>query len=211
MARVPSNSGRPNKPNPAVGKISRASNQSEHPHASGLVPGSEILLEVAKRVTEVAKVPVVGGIAALLHGCGRTTRDIDVYTDDFWATHQKLESAGFLWNSERREHTAQGIPIHMVGADQLGGVPNKQSTIKGVRVISLADLVRAKLTSGLESPRRAKDIADVLELIRVVPLKKDFAAKLPTRLRGTFKRFVDEVHGPRRTTFPTLQLWTRTA
>jgi hypothetical protein len=45
----------------------------------------------------------------------------------------------------------------------------------------------------------------VIELIRVIPLKKDFAAKLPTKLRVPFKRLVDEVHEPRRTPLPTLK------
>lgn len=166
-----------------------------------MVPGSEIMVEIARRVSSVAHAPVVGGIAAILHGCGRTTRDIDIYAADFWQTHEYLEAAGYLWNSQRREHTSpEGIPVHMVGPDQLGGPPKRQSTIRGVKVISLADLVRAKLVSGLESPRRAKDIADVLELIRVVPLKKDFASKLPTKVRGPFKQLVDDVAGPRRTT-----------
>lgn len=181
-----------------------------HPASSGAVPGTEVMVELARRVSSVAKAPVVGGIAAMLHGCGRTTRDIDIYTDDFWRTHEQLEAAGFLWNSERREHVSpEGVPVHMVGPEELGGVPKRQSTIQGVKVISLADLVRAKLVSGLESPRRAKDIADVLELIRVIPLKKDFAAKLPTKLRGPFKQLVDDVHGPRRTTRRTLDIWKR--
>ncbi len=166
-----------------------------------MVPGTEVMFELARKVSSIVRAPVVGGIAAMLHGCGRTTRDIDIYAEDFWRTHEQLEAAGYLWNSERREHvTPEGVPVHMVGADELGGVPKRQSTIRGVKVISLADLVRAKLVSGLESPRRAKDIADVLELIRVVPLKKDFAAKLPTKLRSAFKQLVDDVHEPRRTT-----------
>lgn len=199
MATSPSNPGRGRR---------RSSADSSHPASTGMVPGTEVMVELARRVSIAAKAPVVGGIAAVLHGCGRTTRDIDIYAEDFWRTHEQLEAAGYLWNSDRREHmTPEGVPVHMVGADELGGAPKRQSTIQGVKVISLADLVRAKLVSGLESARRAKDIADVLELIRIIPLKKDFAAKLPAKLRGPFKLLVDEVHGARRTPVRTLDLW----
>ena len=40
---------------------------------------------------------------------------------------------------------------------------------------------------------RSKDIADVEELIRAVPLDKRFAGKLPKNLRGPFKGLVDAV------------------
>jgi len=88
-------------------------------------------------------------------------------------------AAGFNWDARRREHLIDGVPIHLVGPDSLGGPPLRVSTLRGVKVIGLVDLVRGKLTVGLETIRRAKDIADVIELIRVVPLKKNFAPRLP--------------------------------
>lgn len=179
----------------------------EHPTSRGKALGESELLPLARRVTEATGCPMVGGVAVLLHGGGRTTRDLDIYTDDFWETHQRLEDAGFMWNSRQREHTVDGVAIHMVGEDSLGGAPRRLSTIKGVKVIGLADLVRGKLTVGLSTIARSKDIGDVLELIRCVPLGKDFAAKLPTKLRAAFKRLVDEVHGKRRTTTPTLKFF----
>ncbi|MBX9736836.1 MAG: hypothetical protein K2X32_07915 [Phycisphaerales bacterium] len=170
-------------------------------------PGMEEMLRRAKAVTDATGCPVVGGIAVVLHGGGRTTRDIDIYSEDFWATHTLLESAGYQWVPSRREHLVDGVPVHMVKEDSLGGPPKRISTIRGIKVIGLADLVRGKLTVGLSTVSRSKDIADVLELIRIVPLKKDFAAKLPTKLRSAFKRLVNEIHEPRRTTLRTLRLW----
>lgn len=178
-----------------------------HPPSRGLPPGADQLIALARRVTDACGAPVVGGVAALLHGCGRTTRDIDLYSPDFRQTHDKLESAGIRWDARRREHVVDGIPVHMVADDSLGGPPGRVSTIKGVKVIGLADLVRGKLTVGLQNVNRAKDIADVVELIQVVPLKKDFAAKLPRSLRTPFKQLVEQVHGPRRTVIPTLRFW----
>lgn len=160
------------------------------------------MIALSRKVTTVTGAPVVGGIAVLLHGGGRHTRDIDIYSEDFWATHEQLESAGILWDAKGREHVIDDVPVHMVKSDSLGGEPKLISVIEGVRVISLADLIRAKLTVGLEHIRRSKDIAHVLDLIERVPLKKDFAAKLPKHLRTPFKELVDQVHEPRRSSIP---------
>lgn len=168
-------------------------------------------IKLAKKVTEVTGCPVVGGIAVALHGWPRFTGDIDIYSDDFWETHQKLEAAGMMWNAKNREHYVDGVAIHMIAEDSLGGPPKRLSTIQGVRVIGLADLIRGKLTVGLNVVKRRKDILDVLELIRIIPLKKDFAAKLPTALRSPFKQLVDDVHGDRRTSVPPLEFWKKYA
>lgn len=176
-----------------------------------MVPGFEQMLDRARKVTDATGCPVVGGIAAILHGTGRTTRDIDIYSSDFKATHEAMLAAGFKWNAKRREHIVDDVPVHFVADDSLGGPPKKVSTIKGIKVISLADLIRGKLTVGLEAIHRAKDIGDVVELIQNVPLKKDFAAKLPKHLRQPFKELVDQVHGKRHTYLPAAKFWKKYA
>jgi CBS domain-containing protein len=182
-----------------------------HPPSRGEVPGTGALIKLAKRVTSVTGCPVVGGVAVVLHGHGRYTDDIDVYTDDYEATHQDLLDAGLPWNARRREHTIDGTPIHLVGPDVFGEPTARTSTIRGVKVISLRDLVRATLAAGLKSLTRAQDLADVVELVRAVPLDKSFAAKLPTSLRAPFKEIVEQIHGPRRTTIPPMQFWKKYA
>lgn len=184
---------------------------SAHPESNRESPELRSTIELARRVTEATGRPVVGGVAVALHGYPRFTGDIDIYSDDFWETHQRLEAAGIMWDATHREHVVDGMAVHMVKDDSLGGPPKHVSTIRGVRVIGLADLVRGKLTVGLEVVRRRKDILDVLELIRLVPLKKDFAAKLPTHLRKPFKALVDEVHEPRRTPTPPVRFWRKYA
>lgn len=171
-----------------------------HPPSRGEVPGTEDMLALARRVTQASGCPVVGGLAVVLHGWGRYTRDIDIYSTDFKQTHEKLLAAGIEWDAKRREHVVDGVPVHMVGDDSLGGPATRPSTIRGVKVIRLVDLIRGKLTVGLENINRGKDVVDVIELIRIVPLKKDFAPRLPKNLRGAFKELVDQVHAPRRTT-----------
>lgn len=174
----------------------------QHPPSRGRPLGADALVPIAKRVTDASGCPVVGGVAVMLHGGGRNTSDIDIYSPDFWATHEKLEAAGILWDADRREHLIDGVAVHMVKEDSLGGPPKRVSVIDGVRVIGLADLVRAKLTVGLQHVRRSKDIAHVIDLIENVPLDTSFAAKLPPALRAPFKELVDQVHGPRRASIP---------
>lgn len=177
---------------------------TRHPPDRGPAPGEDVLVGIAKRVTAATDAPVVGGVAVILHGGGRSTYDVDIYSQDFWATHQLLEAAGIMWDASRREHVLDGIAIHMVGQDLLGGPPSRISTVRGVKVISLADLIRVKLTVGLNVVNRHKDLAHVTDLIGRIPLKKDFAAKLPTKLRAPFKELVEQVHGVRGTPVPPL-------
>ncbi len=183
----------------------------EHPRSRGKMLGEDDLLPLARRVTEVCGCPVVGGVAVMLHGGGQNTSDIDIYSTDFWATHEKLEAAGILWSAERHEHVIDGVAVHMVKDDSLGGPPKRISIIRGVKVIGLADLIRAKLTIGLTAVKRSKDIGHVIHLIERIPLRKDFAPKLPKDLRAPFKTLVEQVHEPRRTRMPTLEFWKKYA
>ncbi|MEZ6233465.1 MAG: hypothetical protein R3B68_04690 [Phycisphaerales bacterium] len=183
----------------------------QHPRDRGPALGEDTLLPLAKRVTDATGCPVVGGVAVILHGGGRSTSDIDIYSPDRWATHEALEAAGILWDSANREHVIDGVAVHMVDDESLARTPAKTSTIKGVRVLRLADLVAAKLKVGLTSMRRSKDITHVLDLIERIPLKKDFAAELPRSLQSPFKALVDQVHAPRRTTIPPREFWKKYA
>jgi hypothetical protein len=66
-----------------------------------------------------------------------------------------------------------------------------------VLVVSLADLVRTKLRAGLDDLNRARDVADVVELIRSVPLDERFASRLPKEQRPAFEKLVDAVRSAR--------------
>lgn len=175
----------------------------QHPPSRGRAPGLDVMLALAKRVTDATGCPVVGGIAVVLHGGGRHTRDIDIYAADRWAAHERLEAAGIMWASDRREHLVEGVPVHMVADDSLGGPPKHVGDIEGIKVVGLADLVRGKLTVGLQEVKRSKDLAHVIDLIEAIPLNKSFAAKLPQELRAPFRELVDQVRGEsRRTSIP---------
>lgn len=166
--------------------------------------GLDELVPVAHRVTQATGCPVIGGVAVMLHGGGRNTSDIDIHSSDLWATHQKLEAAGFLWDAKKKEHRDQqtGTPVHMVPLEMIGQPIKHVSVIRGIKVAGLADVIRMKLECGLSDIRRSKDLAHVIDLIQAVPLKKAFAAKLPPKLRAAFRALADEVYEPRRTSLP---------
>jgi predicted nucleotidyltransferase component of viral defense system len=85
------------------------------------------------------------------------------------------------------------VAIQLVTDRETGGPPEATETRQGVLVVSLADLVRTKLRSGLDNLNRARDLADVVELIRHVPLDKRFAARLPREQRPAFEKLVEAV------------------
>ena len=163
------------------------------------MPGDNTkIIAAARHLTSKVDAPVLGGIAVILHGHIRTTVDLDLYTPDRAVTDVELRAAGARWDAARREHLYDDVRIHTVTPDDAGHVVQRVSVIDGVRVVSLKDLIAIKLRTGLRHVHRAKDTVDVMELIRVVPLDKSFAPKLPKDLRAEFKRLVDVVRAGER-------------
>ena len=159
----------------------------------GMPGDNNRILNVARLLRGKVAAPVLGGIAVNLHGAQRTTVDLDLYTPDRRQTAAELEAAGAKWDKANREHVLNGVRIHTVTPEDAGHVVESVSIIEGIRVISLKDLISIKIICGLNNSDRAKDIADIQELIRSVPLDKRFAGKLPTELRAPFKKLVDAV------------------
>lgn len=158
------------------------------------MPGDNTrILAVARSLRDRVDAPVLGGIAVYLHGYLRTTVDLDLYTPDRRLTSEQLLSAGARWDATKREHVLDGVRIHTVTPKDAGHNVERTSIIEGVRVVSLKDLIAIKLICGLSNPGRSKDIGDVEELIRAIPLDKRFAGKLPPKLRASFKSLVDAV------------------
>lgn len=163
------------------------------------MPGDNTrILEVARSLRPHVDAPVLGGIAVYLHGYARATTDLDFYTEDRQRTARQLEAGGARWSPSRREHILDGVRIHTVTPEDAGYEVQRTSIIEGVRVVSLKDLISIKLICGLKNVARARDIADVQELIRIIPLDKRFAGKLPTDLRAPFKKLVDDVRAAER-------------
>jgi len=164
----------------------------------GMPGDNSHILQVARRIRDVVDAPVLGGIAVYLHGGGRSTVDLDLYTTDREATSAQLEAAGAKWVKASREHVLDGVRIHTVTPQDAGVTIERSSIIDGIRVVTLKDLVAIKLLCGLKNPGRSKDVGDVEELIRSVPLDKRFAARLPKSVRSEFKVLVDAVRASER-------------
>jgi hypothetical protein len=160
----------------------------------GMPGDNSRILDLARKLRPLVDAPVLGGIAVYLHGVARSTVDLDLYASDRKIIAAQLAAAGARWDSGNREHLLDGVPIHTVTADEAGVRIERTSVIDGVRVVQLKDLIAIKVLCGLKNPGRSKDIGDVEELIRVVPLDKRFAGKLPRTIRAEFKALVDAVH-----------------
>ncbi|HEY4330599.1 MAG TPA: hypothetical protein VGN88_12745 [Phycisphaerae bacterium] len=159
----------------------------------GMPGDNHVILDVARRLRDAVDAPVLGGIAVYLHGGGRSTVDLDLYTTDRRKTAAQLEDAGARWDKAHREHVLDGVRIHTVTPQDSGITIERSSIIDGIRVVMLKDLIAIKLISGLNNPGRSKDIGDVEDLIRAIPLDKRFAARLPKNIRAEFKDLVDAV------------------
>ena len=163
------------------------------------MPGDNArIIEVARSIRDQVDAAVLGGVAVYLHGGGRATVDLDLYTPDRNLTARQLKHAGAKWDSAGREHVLKGIRIHTVTPQEAQHTVERISIIDGVRVVSLKDLINIKLISGLNNVGRGKDIVDVEELIRVIPLDKRFAGKLRPDLRAPFKKLIDGVRAGQR-------------
>ena len=152
------------------------------------------LIEVARLAADITGSPVLGGVAVFLHGYRRTTEDVDLFVTDTDSAAKAIQAAGARWDETDRQHVLDGVPVHLVTEQQTGSAPRSTVVIQGVNVVALPDLIAFKLHSGLGRVERSKDLADVVELIRCIPLDKAFAPQLLARFRNDFKKLVEAVH-----------------
>src|SRR5262249_35110457 len=112
-----------------------------------------------------------------------------------------LDGRGFLppfEGSKNLRDTSTGVRIEFLVAGQYPGdgkpkpvaFPDPATSavnIDGVSYVSLPKLVELKLASGMTSPGRLRDLADVQELIRVRNLQADFANQLSPYVIAKFE------------------------
>ena len=137
---------------------------------------------------------VIGGIAVLLHGHVRTTKDIDVFVEgSLQPLGELLVASGFALDAEKKEFIREGIPVHLVTIEQLKRAPRRTVEIEGIMTISLEDLIEIKLRSGSSNVLRAQDLADAIGLIRHHRLTGEYARNLDKSLRPTYRRLIKEL------------------
>ena len=153
---------------------------------------------------------VVGAIALIAHGYRRFTEDIDlVMTGEALDTfHRELIGRGYLprFPGARKKirETVDGVSIDVIASGEFPGdgkpkpvaVPRPDEAsieIEGIRVVTLEKLIELKLASGMTAPHRLRDLADVLELIKIRRLAADFAECLDPYVRDKYLELWDAV------------------
>ncbi|MGH7176630.1 MAG: hypothetical protein ACREJC_04555, partial [Tepidisphaeraceae bacterium] len=141
-------------------------------------------------------------MALVAHGYDRTTVDVDILlTPQGWATAmQALDGLGYVppfKGSKNLRDTSTGVCIEFLLTGQYpgdgkpkpvnfpdpGGVAVERD---GVCYVGLPTLVELKLASGMSAAHRLRDLADALELIRVLKLPREFAEQLNPCVREKY-------------------------
>lgn len=154
------------------------------------------IIETAREVSALMRgeaIPgmVVGGVAVVLHGHLRTTRDLDVFLDGpLEPLAATLLAHGFSLDKSRREFIREDVPVHLVTLEQLKTAPRQRVEIDGITTVSLDDLIGMKLRSGMNQLLRAQDLADAIGLIRHHRLTGAFATKLEKSVRPEFRKLI---------------------
>jgi hypothetical protein len=174
---------------------------------SGKSDVNAALLRITKRLDELAiSYAVVGGMALFQYGYRRFTEDVDllVTSEGLRAIHSTLEGRGYLpmfAGSRNLRDTESGVSIEFLVAGEYPGdgiekpikfpEPDGATTfVGGIRCLNLAALIELKLASGITSPGRLKDLADVQQLIQVLRLPSSYADQLDEYVKAKFKELV---------------------
>lgn len=156
------------------------------------------ILDTAREISRILKAQdlegaIIGGVAVVLHGHVRTTKDVDVYVADPEAAYAAFTAAGYHYNEKAREFDRDGIPVQLVTEEILGRPLNRIVEIEQITTVSLAELINIKLRSGLANILRAQDLADVIGLIEENRLKGAFAARVDKPFRAEFKKLLKAI------------------
>jgi hypothetical protein len=146
---------------------------------------------------------LVGGMALNEYGYRRVTVDVDILLtrDGLEAFKRAHLGRGYLEKfpgSRGMRDTEHGVGIDVVLAGDYPGDGKPKpvafpdpgtAAIEGarVRLLPLPKLMELKLASGMSAPHRLRDLADVLEIIRLQRLPEEFAAQLDPSVRDKFR------------------------
>jgi hypothetical protein len=154
---------------------------------------------------------LVGAMALNEHGYRRTTVDVDLLLSReglaaFKAKHLGRGYVEKFPGSNGLRDVEHGVAIDVVLAGDYPGdgrpkavrFPDPAAIAlvgERVNVVPLATLVDLKLASGLSAPHRLRDLADVLELVRVTGLPEQFAEQLDPSVRDKYRELWKAAQG----------------
>lgn len=161
-------------------------------------------LDKLVRTLDAARIPyaIVGAMALNEFGYQRVTVDVDVLlsVEGLAALRARHLGRGYVEKfpgSRGLRDPEHGVDIDVVLAGMYPGdgepkpvaFPDPAAAAqRGARValLPLPVLLELKLASGMTAPHRLKDLADVLEVIRVLELPAEFAGELNPYVREKY-------------------------
>lgn len=154
-------------------------------------------LEKVARLLEEDGIPyaVIGDMALNAYGYRRLTVDVDLLLtreglEAFKAKHLGLGYVQKFPGSKGLRDTENGVPIDVVLAGESVSFPDPASAaVRGERIalLPLPRLLELKLASGMTAPHRLKDLADVIEIIRILRLPPGLAEELDPYVREKYR------------------------
>ena len=145
---------------------------------------------------------IVGALALNAYGYLRTTSDVDllVRREGLEAFKKAHLGRGYLekfLGSKGFRDTTQNVDIDVLltgeypgdGKEKPVAFPDPaERAVRGERfaLLPLPTLIELKLASGMTAPHRLRDLADVLELIRINALEEDYAETLHPFVREKY-------------------------
>ena len=161
-------------------------------------------LERLARILDEKGIPyaIIGALALNEWGYRRVTVDVDVLLtpEGLGALKGEVLGRGYVEKfpgSRGLRDTEVGVDVDVVLAGEYPGdgkpkavvFPDPaEAAVRGRRValLSLDTLIELKLASGMSAPHRLRDLADVLELIRVLSLPREKAESLDSSVRAKY-------------------------
>jgi hypothetical protein len=180
----------------------------------------DTLRRVTRRLDELGIAYAVSGAMAMFgHGFRRFTEDVDllVTQEGLKEIHKELDGLGYVppfAGSKNLRDAQSGVRIDFLVAGQFPGdgkpkpvaFPDPSTVavdIDGIKYLSLPCLVELKLASGMTSPDRMKDLADVMELVKLLDLPRNLSEGLAPFVREKYLEIWQSARPPKRY----LMLW----
>lgn len=168
------------------------------------------------RLLEEDEIPyaLIGAMALNVYGYERVTVDVDLLLtrdglEAFKTKHlglgyvQKFPGSKGLRDTEHGvtidvvlagEYPGDGLPKPVVFPDPASGTVRVEET----ELLPLPRLLELKLASGISAPHRLKDLADVLETIRVLKLPAELAEELNPYVQDKYRELWQAAQTPER-------------
>jgi hypothetical protein len=144
---------------------------------------------------------LIGAMALNAYGYERVTVDVDLLLtreglESFKEKHLEFGYVEKFAGSKGLRDTEFGVPIDVVLAGEFpgDGLPKPvvfpdpaDAAVRGEHILlPLPRMIELKLASGMTAPHRLKDLADVIEVIRILNLPANLAEELDPYVRAKY-------------------------